>query len=117
MNRRHRGSSTAIDPRYHRAMDTISRILLPTALLALLAACGNKGDLVQAPAPSPDAALSSAMEDPALEADPAAQAVDAEQAAPEVPVEEAEPEAEADAAADVPVEEDDPVPAEDDGTP
>lgn len=84
-------------------MNTIPRILLPVALLLVLAACGNKGPLVQASAPAPQTAT---MEDPALAADPAAEAVSVEQAeAAELP----DPE--------VPVEEDETVPDEDDGTP
>jgi predicted small lipoprotein YifL len=54
-------------PRYHARMNTTTRILLATALLATLSACGNKGPLVQAPrppAPSEGAATPPATEAP-----------------------------------------------------
>ena len=80
-------------------------LLLSLFLLGALAACGNKGPLVQATQPEPDAVVA---DDPALDADPAAAAVSAK---------EAEPAAAPETDPAVPVQEDAPVPAEDDGTP
>ena len=88
-------------------MNAIPRIAIAAALLAALSACGNKGPLVQAPPPTP-AADEALTPDPAVEADPAAEAVSTEEAAPVV-APEPDP--------DVPVEEDEPLPAEGDGTP
>ncbi len=79
-------------------------LLLSLFLLGAVTACGNKGPLVQATQPAPDAVAA----DPALEADPAAAAVSAE---------EAEPAAAPETDPAVPVQEDEPVPAEDDGSP
>ena len=91
-------------------MNTIPRILLPAVLPFVLAACGNKGPLVQASSAPASAPQTATIEDPALAADPATEAVSVEETeAAELPAPEPDPE--------VPVEEGDPVPDEDDGTP
>lgn len=99
-------------PRYHAAMNTLPRILLAAAALALLSACGNKGPLVQAPS-APEAETATTAPEPA--SDTVA-----------VPENEAEPVPMPDTPVDAPVEEDEPAPAEpvdepppveDDGTP
>lgn len=88
-------------------MNTIPRLAIAIALLAAVSACGNKGPLVQAPPPQP--AADEVVADPELEADPAATAVQAEEvdtvAVPETDAEDAS------------AEDDEPAPAEDDGTP
>ena len=93
-------------------MNATHRIAIAATLLAALAACGNKGPLLQADAPK------AAPAEPAVLPAPAAtQQGDTPPGEPAATGESTPPIATPAADASVPVQEDDPAPAQDNGTP